>query len=365
MRGEVGFSEEENGLRILGIDGNCGLEITNLVGGAAGNNPADEVFKGVQTDGGRALKEGLARLGEGRTNLAKDIPGERGLDADEVVQGAALNLVGREAKSLHIQNLGAGGEGLTVVGVAAENDVVGIELGGNAIEGGTRGMEIDGDSHAVKGVLAVVTADEKQRLGVEPLAENLREGFADPLQTGLVGGVVKGKHENGLSARCSLGEGHDREQKQEREKSRKPVRFQGSTIIYSQRAGPPLECAGLAPTYPRWSCLRTFAQREAGPLLACLCKSCSMSSRMRNIPPPFTNIASAPAFRQSVNGIGNAESMTTTVRLVVDFAWRTTSKPEVSVSIRISVTTRSKESCAIVLIASPADTAVETSKFRV
>ncbi len=109
---------------------------------------------------------------------------------------------------------------MAVEGVAAENDEVGIELGGDAIESGTRGMEIDGNSHAVKGVLAVVAADEKQRLGVEALAENLREGFADPLQAGLVGGVVKGKHENGLSARRGLADGHGREQKQEREKSR-------------------------------------------------------------------------------------------------------------------------------------------------
>ncbi len=101
---------------------------------------------------------------------------------------------------------------LPVEGVAAENDVVGIQLGGDAVEGGTRGMEVDWNSHAVKGVLAVVAADEKQRLGVEPLAENLREGFADPLQAGLVGGVVKGKHEHGLGARRGLAEGHGREQ---------------------------------------------------------------------------------------------------------------------------------------------------------
>ena len=89
---------------------------------------------------------------------------------------------------------------LSVKGVAAEHDEVGVQLRGDAIERGTRGMEVDRNSHAVKGVLAVVAADEKQRLGVEALAEDLGKGFADPLQTGLVGGVIKGKHQNGLRA---------------------------------------------------------------------------------------------------------------------------------------------------------------------
>ncbi len=57
VRGEVGFGEQENGLRVLGIDGNGGLEIADLVGGAAGKNAADEVLKGIQTDGGRALQK--------------------------------------------------------------------------------------------------------------------------------------------------------------------------------------------------------------------------------------------------------------------------------------------------------------------
>jgi hypothetical protein len=92
-------------------------------------------------------------------------------------------------------------------------------------------MEVDGYAHAVKGVLAVVTADEEERFGVKALGENLWEGFADPLQARLVGGVIEGKYENGLSARRRLGKGHGREQKQDREKSRKPVQVQGFTII--------------------------------------------------------------------------------------------------------------------------------------
>jgi hypothetical protein len=96
-------------------------------------------------------------------------------------------------------------------------------------------MEVDGYAHAVKSVLAVLTADEEERFGVKALAENLWEGFADPLQARLVGGVIEGKHENGLSPRRRLGKGHRREQKQEREKSRKPGRIQGSTIIASER----------------------------------------------------------------------------------------------------------------------------------
>ncbi len=111
VRGKVGFGQQQNGLRIVGIDGDGGLEITDLVGGAAGKNAADEVLKGIQADGGRALQKALARLGERRTHLAQHIPGERGLDADEIVQRAALHLIGREAQGLHVQNLGAGGEG--------------------------------------------------------------------------------------------------------------------------------------------------------------------------------------------------------------------------------------------------------------
>jgi hypothetical protein len=71
-------------------------------------------------------------------------------------------------------------------------------------------MEVDGNPHAVKGILAVVSADEIERLGGEALAKNLRKGFADPLQAGLVGGVVKREHEHGLRARC-LAKGCGRE----------------------------------------------------------------------------------------------------------------------------------------------------------
>jgi hypothetical protein len=102
-------------------------------------------------------------------------------------------------------------------------------------------MEIDGDSHAVEGDLAVIPADKKQRLGIEALAQDLGEGFADPLQAGLVGGVVKGKDEHGFSAGRGLTNGAGREQKkEEREKNPMPMRVQGVTIISScwmQRAG--------------------------------------------------------------------------------------------------------------------------------
>jgi hypothetical protein len=97
-------------------------------------------------------------------------------------------------------------------------------------------MEIDGNPHAVKGVLAVVSADKEERLGVEALSEDLGEGFANPLQAGLVGGVVKGKDEDGLRAgRSGLARGESREKKDEREKYREAVRSQGNTIIASER----------------------------------------------------------------------------------------------------------------------------------
>jgi hypothetical protein len=94
-------------------------------------------------------------------------------------------------------------------------------------------MEVDGYSHPIKRVLAVVPTDEKQRLGVKSLAENLGKGFANPLQTGLVRGVVEGKDENGLRARCALANGRGGEQEDEREKNRIPMRIQSSTIITS------------------------------------------------------------------------------------------------------------------------------------
>jgi hypothetical protein len=61
-------------------------------------------------------------------------------------------------------------------------------------------MEVDRDSHAIKGVLAVITADDEKRLGAETLTENLGKCLGNPLQPWLVSGVVKGEDENGARA---------------------------------------------------------------------------------------------------------------------------------------------------------------------
>jgi hypothetical protein len=94
-------------------------------------------------------------------------------------------------------------------------------------------MEVDGNSHAVKSVLAIVATDEKQRLGVETLAEDFGKSFADPLQAGLVGGVVEGEDEHGLGAGRALGSGDGREKKQERGENPIAERVQSAPIINS------------------------------------------------------------------------------------------------------------------------------------
>ena len=141
----------------------------------------------------------------------------------------------RHAELVDVENLGLYGDAAIVDGVAADDDVVGVEGLGDADGGGAGGAEVDGEAEVIESVLAVVAGDGEEAGGGKALVEGVGEGVADPGEVGLAGAVVEGKDEDDVavgvgSFRVWRGLGESEEEREEEQR-------QGHCFERSRRSG--------------------------------------------------------------------------------------------------------------------------------
>ena len=156
----------------------------------------------------------------------QNIPGQRGLNIDELDQWAGLVHFGQQAEAAHIQQLRRGSESPAIEAVQAKHHVVHVQLFGDAINRGARRMQFDRDAEAVVGTNAVFAWQHKQRGGIQALLQQLGKGVADPLDARSLGLIFKGNYQHVLpgSGRTLGKGGRGQEQKED---CAEPEKFQG------------------------------------------------------------------------------------------------------------------------------------------
>ncbi len=118
---------------------------------------------------------------EVRVDLLCYLPGDGVFDVEEAGEFAGVGEGGGEAELVDLEDLGLDGDAVVVDGVAAYDDVVGVEGLGDLNGGGASGLEVDGQAEVVEGVLTVVAGDGEEVGGGEALIEGCR-GKESPIQ---------------------------------------------------------------------------------------------------------------------------------------------------------------------------------------
>ena len=207
------FAEGEQGVDVAGGEGGGVLEALEGLSGGGGVDAADVVLEGWERDRAAGGEEGLLGYVEVGIEDAGDLPGDGVLGVVEVVElGSVLN-GRREAELVNGEHLGLDGEvvvgdlvvGVGLDGVAADDDVVGIKLLGDADGGRARGTEVGGQTEMGEREDAVVVGDGEEAGGVEALVERVGEGVADPVEGGIARAIFKGEDEDEAAAGGGLG----------------------------------------------------------------------------------------------------------------------------------------------------------------
>ena len=81
----------------------------------------------------------------------------------------------------HVQQLRFGREGIAVVVVVSEHNVIDTHLLGDSQQRRSRQLCVGGNPDSVEGIQAILAADYEDRGRLHALSEHLRKGFTDPL----------------------------------------------------------------------------------------------------------------------------------------------------------------------------------------
>ena len=203
---------EESGGVAWGF-GDGELEALDALGWGGGVGSADVIFKGAEADSGGGGEEGLLGDVEAGFDLACDFPGDGVFDVEEAGEWGGILKRGGEAELADGEDLGLDEDALiqTLAGSiplggisleveAADDDVVCVEILGDADGGGAGGAELRGEAEVVEGELAVVAGDGEEAGGGEALVEGVGEGVADPVEVRVAGAVVEGEDEDDAAA---------------------------------------------------------------------------------------------------------------------------------------------------------------------
>ena len=195
------LAECEEGCGVAGRGGDGGPEALERLGGGGCVDAADVVLEGGERDGAFAgAEEGLLGDVEGGVDGAGDLPGDGVLGVVEAVECGSVGDRRRERELVDGEDLGLDGDLAAGEGEAADDDVVGVELLGDADGGGAGGAEVAGKAEVREGEDAVVVGDGEEAGGVEAAIERVGEGVADPVEGGVAGAVLEGKDEDDASS---------------------------------------------------------------------------------------------------------------------------------------------------------------------
>src|SRR5215831_4507254 len=141
----------------------------------------------------------------------------------------------------HVEQLRDSGKDSPVKTVVSENDEVGIDLLGNAVDGGARRIQADRNAHAVAGAQAVFARQHVDARRGQALFQKLGKGFADPLEAGRVGAVLE-RDNCGCEPRgpSSLSPGRGTESPKGQEHCDQMKKFQAPLIIVASPGLSPL-----------------------------------------------------------------------------------------------------------------------------
>ena len=170
-------------------------------------------------------------------HLLQKLPCQGGLQIDEAGQRSAAVDRRIQVQLLHVQQLRLGTESLSIVVVAAHDDVVGIHLLGDAIDGRARRQNRRRNSRVVEGVIAIVAAGDIEVRRAHPLRQHFGERFSNPFQPRRAGLVLEGHDHQGLgagkrlSASGNAGQAHKRQNQCEGVNDAQKKILQSSLII--------------------------------------------------------------------------------------------------------------------------------------
>src|ERR1700733_3584586 len=146
------------------------------------DHAANVVFEGIDTQWCVGREEGLQSDRVGGIELAGDVPGQA---VERVHQALEVGRAGdgrTERESAHIENLRLGGKNAILQKIRADDDVIRVQGLGDADGSGAGGLKGQRQAQAVERVESVPAADAEKSGGVQAAIENVRRGFADPVQ---------------------------------------------------------------------------------------------------------------------------------------------------------------------------------------
>ena len=96
----------------------------------------------------------------------------------------------------------AGGDGQRVAagGVAAEDDLVGVNVLAELEHGGAAEARGDGQAGGFEGVQALLAGQQVIAAPVEAVDGDFGQTFAEPFEAGFLAGILEGKRQNNLGA---------------------------------------------------------------------------------------------------------------------------------------------------------------------
>jgi hypothetical protein len=95
-------------------------------------------------------------------DLTGDLPGNGVLNVEEAGEFGGVGEWLREVELVDLEDLRLDGDAAVVYGVAADDDVVGVEGFGDADGGCAGGAEVDRETEVIERVLAVVAGDGEE-----------------------------------------------------------------------------------------------------------------------------------------------------------------------------------------------------------
>jgi len=103
-------------------------------------------------------------------------------------------------EAAHIEELRLCREGLAVVVVVAENDVIHVHLLRDQQQSSARELRVRRNAYSIKRVQTILAADYVSVFRLHSLAQHFCERLSNPLQSGSFRVVVKGKYQHNLVA---------------------------------------------------------------------------------------------------------------------------------------------------------------------
>ena len=185
---------------------------------------ANVLLKGGKVQSGAGGHKSLFGNFEAGVELPRKLPGQRAEDRNQIAHLASGGNRCAHAQMGHVHQLGLGHNARAVGHVAAHDDRICVQRLGQLERTGARGVKALRQPQVVQRIHAVRAAHGSKARRGQSAAQNLRGGFANPLQAGLAGAVVKGQNQQyaavfrcgGFGFRGALRAGANRDAKGQR-----------------------------------------------------------------------------------------------------------------------------------------------------